>query len=683
MNSRTTENIVENLPSNVQIQKGIEHARKEIHAARTAPGVDLTGHQILTDTEQVLSSTQTFITEKNEGDKVQRLIREGQKATAELQAQANILRQAGTPSIDTEHLKELAERTLETARLAGMEIMTSASFRRSLADFVLLCYDLVAEGTGLTEGSAQSKLRAKRKIKSAIAPSSTTSTTTTATSTTGLAGTTAPSLGTTTTGAAPSTTGLRTTTTGAEPTLKEQASDNIEGAINKGLRAAGSTKRVRLSKEQLNDLMDRFIDLMRNISQRERSKAVFIALLDMFRLFSHQVTEATTTSGENVINKAERSAAALKYNKHVQKTLALSQELFEQFTGDKSLDPLLFHIRKINHSLRRDSETRRYFEDLRTYIMDLLNHPELFDDVESSRRGRRLIKRGRKLHDDKLYSHLRGSLDEMTAIIQNIQDDPATRKVRTDMKRLIEDILLDSEGNIVLKEHVLQQLRLIIVSSIIERMRLPLPTIHMEDESMEYTLRNLVVSIRDLVPDRVVLENRGRLALDFTDVRQPEVETASNTVRIVIQNINIHMEQADIAFHRKTFPRVTDRGKLRMDIGGKGMDIVIQLNIFARSRNFFRVEFVDCDVHNLSFYLHDTRHDWLYNSVLKLLSGRIKTRLEAAIENNLTNHLDQLNRLLTKQLRRTKQLTMKGGSTTSSITSAIKAGAHAITGGGL
>lgn len=46
------------------------------------------------------------------------------------------------------------------------------------------------------------------------------------------------------------------------------------------------------------------------------------------------------------------------------------------------------------------------------------------------------------------------------------------------------------------QENVLEQLRIIIVSSLIERMRIPIPTLHMDDKDMEYTVRNLVVAIR-------------------------------------------------------------------------------------------------------------------------------------------------------------------------------------------
>jgi hypothetical protein len=315
-----------------------------------------------------------------------------------------------------------------------------------------------------------------------------------------------------------------------------------------------------------------------------------------------------------------------------------------------------------------------------------LNHPELIDDAETGKKGRRLIKKGRRLNDRKLWIHLRGVLDETQQIVKNVQNDPATKNLRTDMKRLIQDVMLDEKGNVVLKENVLEQLRIILVSSLIERMRLPLPTIHMEDKDMEYTISNLVVAIRDLVPEKVVFGNLGRVALDFSDVRQPEIERASNSLRLVLENINIHMEQADIAFHRKTFPKVQDSGKLRMDIGGKGVDLIVQLNTFTGSKDLFRVDFVDCDVHNLSLYLQDTRHDWLYNSVLKLLSGRIQRGMERSIENNLTNHLENLNKMLMKQLRKTKGLTAKlqGTETTATgnLAAMLKAGKDVLTGGG-
>ena len=50
-------------------------------------------------------------------------------------------------SVDTEQLRELAEKTFDTARLAWIELISSNSFRRSVTDLVSLCYDVLAGST--------------------------------------------------------------------------------------------------------------------------------------------------------------------------------------------------------------------------------------------------------------------------------------------------------------------------------------------------------------------------------------------------------------------------------------------------------------------------------------------------------------------------------------------------------
>jgi len=728
--SKQVSGIVENLPSNQQLEKGIQNVKKELRSVKHSPGIDSTGQQILTDTERVLTDTERLIQEKNEGDKVQQLLREGHKAAIELQRQADKLKSVGGhPGIDTEQLKELAEKTLETARLAGIELASSSEFRRSLVEFIEICYDIISEGTvpvaerkekrGKGKGKGKEKL--KKKVKELIEPESTKpevgagktvtpteqqtpfkpgapmATTTTSTMAGGFQQQQQQSpekmkLGqpkpdtftkdikdTTKEGGIQQQSPEKKKPEQPKPgTLKKDVKDTtkegIEKVVNKGFEAAGSDQRLYLTEEQMDELYDRFSQLIRSVSKRERSRQVFIGILDMFKLVGQQLQPVA----EEVTSKAQQSAEELRYNKHVRKTMRLAKELFEQFTGKKSLDPLLNHIYAIGKIIRKDTETGNYFNELRDFVVDLLEHPEQFDESQTRERGRKLINRARELHKKKLYTHLHAVLDEMNRIIKTIQEDPIYRNMRKDMKQLIKDIMLDESGNIVLKEHALQQLRVIIVASVIERMKIPVPVMHLEDEDMEYTLRNLVVSIRDLVPEKVILETRGRVALDFSDVREPEVEQASNVIRVVIQGVNIHMEHADIYFRHKTFPRVSDSGKLRLDIGGKGMDIVIQLQTFSK-KSFFRIQFVDVDVHQLNFYLSDTRHDWLYNSVLKLLSGKLKRTIESTIENTLTNHLEYLNRLLNKQLRKAKK-TLGGTSEPSSLASALKSGVTNVLG---
>merc|ERR1711879_1085934 len=84
-----------------------------------------------------------------------------------------------------------------------------------------------------------------------------------------------------------------------------------------------------------------------------------------------------------------------------------------------------------------------------------------------------------------------------------------------------------------------------------------------------------------------------------------------------------------------------DEGRASLDVGGRGLDLIITLRTMAKPPNFFRVQQVECNVHNLALSLSDTRHDFLYNSLLKMFSG--------TIEDDIRGNLEQLNVLLKHQ----------------------------------
>ncbi len=81
-----------------------------------------------------------------------------------------------------------------------------------------------------------------------------------------------------------------------------------------------------------------------------------------------------------------------------------------------------------------------------------------------------------------------------------------------------------------MKPEVLEQLRLVIVQSLVQRMSFPLPTIHKDKPDLEFTLSNGVMMMRDLLPERIVLENKGRIAVSLADIGQSlETENVAQT----------------------------------------------------------------------------------------------------------------------------------------------------------
>ncbi len=127
----------------------MQAAKDEIKAAKIeTEGLSRTGVKILEDTERVIETAQEYIEEKNPDEQLQKLVWEGKKATEELERELERLKtmQGETLNqIDSERLKNLLVRTMETARLAGFEIMSSPSFRNNVKDFVKFIADVISE----------------------------------------------------------------------------------------------------------------------------------------------------------------------------------------------------------------------------------------------------------------------------------------------------------------------------------------------------------------------------------------------------------------------------------------------------------------------------------------------------------------------------------------------------------
>lgn len=688
MSSRFTEI----LPSNASVNKTMDKLCKELENAKSAPGVNVTGRLIIDDTEKLIKDSTVLFMDKNKGEKFQQIVKEGHKASKDIKEQAVKVKGANketVAAVDVDALRILAEKILETSRLAGMELISSASFRRTLRNFIKFSYDLVQvsvidkselppplhhrqkkkrhdqdddsfpgaledrkdkekihpefrkkkekvkekEKEKLKEKKEKVKEKKKeKKKKHSVSP-------------------------------AFSSEFEEEEEEGKIPrTRKEKkenliadARDTLEGTINVGLQKLGTRQRVKLSDDQLDEFLKRFMAIVKDISQRERSKRVFLGVLDMFKMASAQLSEDRGEAKDT----AAQSLSELKYNKHVRRTLALSKELFEQFTGNATLDPLLDHISAIRFAFLKDNEAREYFTDLREYFKQMIDNPKLLEQPDSYEEGRGFIKRGKELFlkDEDLRLHFRGCLDALEAILRGIQDDPQTRKLKQDMKKLINDVAMDEKGDFVLKENVLQQLRTIVVYSIVERLKIPLPTIHIQDKDVEFKLRDMVLRVRDLIPGKVIVEDLGRLEVDLTDPKHPDLETATNVIRFWIKNVQVHMKNVAIWFKRTSFPRIEDTGRAKVDIGGKGIDITVSLFTRVGAEDFFRVNYVDCDVHEIHIALSDTKHDFMYNAVAKVMQGRIKRALEQSIENTWRNYLETLNRMLKKQVDRAKNVT--------------------------
>lgn len=643
----THNKVVDKLPSNVQIEHTLERVREQVNIAKhETEGLNPLGERILTDTERLVDSATQFMREKNEGGKLQRLAQEGLLARRDLSLQAREARDSWdvVDGFDSDRLRSLARETLQTARMAGLEVVRSRKFRAQIRSLINLLSEAVS-GERISSSDSDASDVGERYDESdrsydygqrhRKAPEAFPHATSYAAQApaqaypTGSAGEFEIPVG-----------------EGHHRHEGSAASSSSVSGLGKRLEEGLSIggRRVRLSQEQTSQLAERFTELLRDITRRPATAELLRRVLDIFRLFDEEIDREQ----RGQVTGGLRSMAD---SEHLKRTLALAQEIFETFTGDRTLDPLIGHWRAIALTFRRDDEARRYFHSLRHFFAGLLDHPERLSERQTLEEMKEHIRWAQQLHDEKLREHLTGSFREARAILRNVERDPATLRLKNDAKALLADIMLDDQGNVVLKTQALEQLRLIILQSLIERVRIPVPAITVNNPDMQLRLSNVVVTLRDLVPESVVMTHSGRLALDLGHLKQG-IDTSFGGEEVVfeVKNVNIFIEDADIWFRRNKFPKVEDEGKIRISVGGSGVDLKLIVRTFSHSDKVLEVDRVICSVHNMKLHLYETRHDALYNAITKVLSGKIRHNIERSVENNIADYMERLNRVLTKQI---------------------------------
>lgn len=601
------------VPSNQAINEVMDNAQEALEETKRQEQGKLneTGNEIINRTEKLIFDARRLVNEKNSNDLIQQIIHEGTEVYQDIQQNREQWRklQKAFGEFDSEALQKKMENMSKTSKLIAIELISSAKFRQSVYDFFTVLASVLVDithldrvGKPLREALDEATKVVTRKRRSS----------------------------------------KKKAVAGAAEKLKEAGGE----AVTLGLDMMDPDKPiVKLSSEQKDSLIEKFRDILRDFSKRERTQAIINGLFDILDLVGRPIAHLT--------EQAADAAGDVADDKHFNRMLCLTQQLFEAFTRH-SLDPLLSHVKVLYLAIKEDEEMKKYFDDLKTFLIRTLEHPERIgssavrDEIDS------LIDRGQALSNEKkgLRYNFLVMRDEVNKMIYSMEQDPMTIAIQEDIKHLVEMVLLDSKGKVTFKPEVLEQLKIIALSALVKRLRFPLPPITFDDnENLKFTVTGLMMGIQDILPNRIIAENHGIAILDMKEIESgPTVSRAAEAVRVKMENINVHMPEADIWFHKRSFPSVQDSGKATIDIGGSGMDLIFVLKAAMGSDRLFVLEKVECFIHSLDLKLEQTHHDMMYNAVISIFKGFIKRNIEDAIQESLANVFEQLTDQVEKQV---------------------------------
>eukprot|EP01089_Gocevia_fonbrunei_P017348 TRINITY_DN5605_c0_g1_i1.p1 TRINITY_DN5605_c0_g1~~TRINITY_DN5605_c0_g1_i1.p1 ORF type:complete len:184 (-),score=31.74 TRINITY_DN5605_c0_g1_i1:74-625(-) len=131
----------------------------------------------------------------------------------------------------------------------------------------------------------------------------------------------------------------------------------------------------------------------------------------------------------------------------------------------------------------------------------------------------------------------------------------------------------------------------------------------------------------------------------------------------MINNVKFSMRNLHVWWHRKTFPKTEDSGKLDINMPGDGLDIRIVLDVKIRDANLFTVRLVDARIDKLKLHVADTKHDFIFNTLLKVAGKPIKKRVQTQLQEKITNILERLNVEISRQARNAMKMSRNKMST--------------------
>jgi len=273
-------------------------------------------------------------------------------------------------------------------------------------------------------------------------------------------------------------------------------------------------------------------------------------------------------------------------------------------------------------------------------------------------KGNNIINEGLKhLEKDEYKETLDTVVQQLRDITHTIKEEPELQQLLTDLKKLNDNFYMVNDYGNKKKFNVelfVEHMRTVVIPVVVRVLnRIKMPKIDSSDESYDYTIDNVVFSAEDILPENIRIEDTS--VIEIRNVASEfQGDNPINKIVIDIKKINFMVHEADLWFHRKSVPTLTDSGKMDIEVDKAGTDLHVVLNaghalssvaahLAGKKESeilpLYSIDEVKCVIHNLRVKFKDTKHDTLYNLFTKLFPGVIKSRIQSVVESNIARVL--------------------------------------------
>jgi hypothetical protein len=383
-----------------------------------------------------------------------------------------------------------------------------------------------------------------------------------------------------------------------------------------------------------NEITEVLVVLAREPSYHEGLDNLF-SLFDLFKLSFSSVSEASVQKVEPHARKAQKE----------------TEELVVSFTKREPLKRFKRYLRNLVVTIQENPEFAQYLSEVREFILSSKSEEYVASD-DFKRRSKELSYRGRhEMRNFKNEVDLDHFLDAANDLIVNIKNDEFVKILRQQAGILSADLsYVDDEGVTRVDTDMLVKLQSVLLPVLAENLKyIPVPRLESKDTNREFTLDNITICGYDILPENIKFNLESETELSLRDI---ETKNMNTRLIITLDKLRTEVKDMDFYFKKKTFPELSDRGRVTFRIRGDGANLKLTFRV-VKDEDMRRTRLTEgfANFHigemDIEFDKSTIKHDILLPMMSSLFKQHIIQKIESSVEKNLNGLVQNLGRRLT------------------------------------
>lgn len=617
------------VPSNQQIDVAMNQAKQSLETVQ--PQLSSQGRRIAQDTEEVIESAQRMLHNKNQDEKLQRLVREAAFSGKQAARQGTMAtQQMRGDQYDT---NALTRDTFENAKDLTLYFIRHPEFRQFSIEifqfFRSVLQDIqMQHGPVLKQAVSQDTQHVAQNLQQ--------SGTLQQQPTTFQQGTTLPSTQF-------GTTGLQQQQHPVTQGLQQSSTANVLSNVAHDMKSGNlGDERLKWTLEQ------RLENILFTLSQNPQYNKIINNLFLIFEAFRDRKDRLKADPTLNVQQQPQS-----------QMMLTDAWNLLAEFVGQQQLQEFEALVWSIYSDLRNDQMASQFFFTLKDYMRVSVENPEMLTDDYRRQQGKMLMDQANvlfRIEQDRHRDSFNRLVNLMINMVNSIKYDSDTMALSQSVGRLAKDMIFDEQGrpDIFVAQESLDQLKRMIIPLVQKQLEtIPLPMIEGSNDKYDFRVQNLVMNGRDILPDYFDLKLVNNVSLGSKQSGNrvhAKLKLKANNIRVAFPNMQYY-------YKRKKMPRLEDEGIADVALLGSGLNLRITWHLYIRENKplTFELARVKVFIDKMDITVKQSRHKLINKIALKIFGGAIKRRVSSAIVEKIRDTLTPFNNQLNDFFRRERE----------------------------